>query len=221
MIRAICFDLDDTLLDHTAAEHAGATAFNERFSGVIIGGSDFPSRWKAATDAAFARYLAGDIGFTEQRRVRVKSLCSDSPDDREADERFRVYLEAYRNAWRLFDDVSPSLAALEGIPLAIVSNAQSSHQREKLARLGLADRFQAVLTPDVVGVGKPNASIFLAACAALSAEPRECLHVGDHFAYDAIGARDAGMQAAWLDRNEIGSEAPGVRRITTLANLLG
>lgn len=217
--HAVCFDLDDTLIDSTAAERTGALLFAERFRGQVIDCADFHARWRAATAAAFDRYLAGAIPFMQQRRERVRALCRDAPDDAEADRRFAVYLEGYRREWRLFPDVLPALDALRHLPLAIISNAPAAQQREKLARTGIADRFAAVLTPDTAGVGKPHAGIFRAACAALGCEPAACLHVGDHHDHDAVGARDAGLRGVWLDRGGSGRAASGIPRITGLMAL--
>ena len=215
-IRAVCFDLDDTLIDSTAAERTGALLFAERFRDQVIACEDFHARWRTATAAAFDRYLAGAIPFMQQRRERVRALCADAPDDAEADRRFAVYLEGYRREWRLFADVLPTLDALRQLPLAIISNAPVAQQREKLTRVGIADRFQAMLTPDTAGVGKPDPRIFLAACAALGVAPGECLHVGDHLDHDAIGARDAGLHGVWLDRTGAATGAAGIPRVTGL-----
>jgi putative hydrolase of the HAD superfamily len=219
-IRAVCFDLDDTLIDSTAAERVGALRFAERFRGQLTPGEDFHARWRAATAAAFERYLAGEIPFTEQRRARVRALCADAPGDAEADARFAVYLEGYRAEWRLFADVLPILDALRALPLGIISNAPLAQQREKLVRTGIADRFATIQTPDRAGSGKPHAAIFHATCADLGCAPHECLHVGDHLDHDALGACAAGLRGVWLDRSGAPAGSPGVERVDSLAGLL-
>jgi putative hydrolase of the HAD superfamily len=50
------------------------------------------------------------------------------------------------------------------------------------------------------GVGKPDARIFLAAAEAAGVEASEVLHVGDDPHLDGVGALQAGMQMAWLNR---------------------
>ena len=51
-------------------------------------------------------------------------------------------------------------------------------------------------------MGKPDARIFHAAAGALELTTADVLHVGDDATLDALGALNAGMQAAWLNRNE-------------------
>jgi putative hydrolase of the HAD superfamily len=37
----------------------------------------------------------------------------------------------------------------------------------------------------------------------LHRQPQECLYVGDSYANDVIGAKNAGMRACWLNRAEV------------------
>lgn len=57
----------------------------------------------------------------------------------------------------------------------------------------------------VFGVRKPDPRIFLYAAALLQTSPRECLHVGDAFNTDIVGAKSAGMLACWI---KLGSFPP-------------
>lgn len=50
------------------------------------------------------------------------------------------------------------------------------------------------------GAAKPDASIFLAACARLELPPGLVLHVGDHHEMDVAGACRAGLRSCWLNR---------------------
>ncbi len=64
----------------------------------------------------------------------------------------------------------------------------------------MAHFFRHVLTARGVGVAKPNGRIFTLACTKLNLDPREVLHVGDDPALDVIGAHQAGLQTAWINR---------------------
>lgn len=223
-IAAVCFDLDDTLLDHSRAERLAALAFQERWRGDLPAYDDFAAAWKQATAAAFEVYLAGRVAFRGQRRLRIRSLFRDEaiPDD-ECDRRFAVYLDGYRAHWRLCADALPALDALGHLPLAIITNAPAEQQQAKLERTGIAGRFRALCTPETAGAGKPAAAIFHQACERLGVRPERCLHVGDHREHDAIGACAAGLRGVWIDRAGVGDRAdPGGHageRITSLAGL--
>ncbi|HEX7040747.1 MAG TPA: HAD family hydrolase [Trueperaceae bacterium] len=82
------------------------------------------------------------------------------------------------------------LAAL-GARLVVVTNGFAAYQEPVLDALGLLPYFEAVLTPERTGAAKPQPGIFMAA------GPLD-LFVGDTLVHDVLGARSAGVAAAWL-----------------------
>lgn len=104
-------------------------------------------------------------------------------------------------AWRLFDDVRPLLAALDarGIPVVVVSNFDS-RLHAILRGFELREGFREVLCSSMVGSAKPDRQIFVAACAILDVQPAQVLHAGDDRRADYEGARNAGLCARWLQR---------------------
>ena len=81
-----------------------------------------------------------------------------------------------------------------GLRLAVVSNWDVA-LAEHLERIGLADRFEAVVTSAEAGAPKPDPRIFELALERLQVRPERALHVGDSEA-DEEGARAAGMAFA-------------------------
>ncbi|KUL39839.1 hydrolase [Streptomyces sp. NRRL F-4489] len=223
-LRAVLWDLDDTLFDYTGSDRAGVLR-HLRAEGLLAayGGEDAAlARWRTAMETQFARFLAGELGFLEHRRARARTFLGTPLSDAEADAWFGRYVAHYEAAWRLFPDAVPALAALAPlVRQAILSNSSTANQERKLAALGIRDRFEAVLCADGLGHAKPAPEAFGAACAALGLPPAEVLYVGDRLDIDALGARDAGLAAVWLDRAGTGGEPlpPGVRRIRGLAGL--
>jgi putative hydrolase of the HAD superfamily len=104
--------------------------------------------------------------------------------------------------FELYPDVSACLAAVRtaGLKLGVITNNESVHQRRKLATVGLADVFDAVIISGEVGFAKPDGAIFRHGCAAVGVAPGEALHVGDLLEVDARGAAGAGLRGVWLDR---------------------
>ncbi len=125
----ICFDLDDTLLDHGGAEEAAAQHFGEVFEERLSEfGKAFVRVWRATAERHMAVFLRGEISFQEQRRRRVRELLSTDLTEGEADALFRVYLEAYEANWRLFADVEDGLAVLGAHRLGIITNGSRAQQ---------------------------------------------------------------------------------------------
>ncbi len=225
MVQGVLFDVDDTLVDHAGA---GRTAILAHLSGLgLPSGPAAAERWRALEERHFARFLAGELGFQEQRRARVRDLLEDGVsaplDDLAADAWFEAYTERFEAAWACFDDVLTALATLDalGLPLGVVTNLDAPRQRRKLERVGLGDRFEVLVGLDTLGVGKPDPAVFRHACGLLGTDPAQTAFVGDRLDHDAVGARDAGLLAVWLDRGGAGhAEVPdGVLRVRSLGEL--
>ncbi|MFB4318365.1 HAD family hydrolase [Actinomadura sp. 21ATH] len=218
MIEAVLFDIDDTLVDHSgAAREAVVAAFPEADAARVA------RRWFELEEEYYERYLAGELGFAEQRRLRVTTLAAELGLGEwaaaRADAWIAAYAERYKAGWRLFPDVAACLDAC-GLPMAVVTNSNGDFQRTKLAAVGLDGRFPIVVASEDVGVAKPDPEIFRVACRLLDVEPSRTAYVGDRLTTDALGARAAGLRGVWLDRSGgAAPDDPGVVRITTLADL--
>ncbi|MEU1514227.1 HAD family hydrolase [Streptomyces sp. NPDC005811] len=225
-IRAVVWDVDDTLFDYTTADREGMRGHLVA-EGLLAGYGTAEralDRWREVTDRQWARFSAGETSFDGQRRDRVR-IFLDRPEltDDETDDWFRRYLTHYEAAWSLFPDVLPVLDALAASHRhAVLSNSSLHVQDHKLRVLGVHDRFETILCAAELGVSKPEAAAFLAACDALELAPHQVAYVGDHPEIDGRGAADAGLLSVWIDR--YGGTAtvevpPGRHRIATLAEL--
>ncbi|SEE55270.1 putative hydrolase of the HAD superfamily [Streptomyces sp. 3213] len=224
-IRAVVWDVDDTLFDYTGADRA---AMREHLTaeGLLDGHGSLAAaleRWRVATEFHWARFSAGEVSFEGQRLDRVRHFLERELSDAEADGWFRRYKTHYETAWALFPDVLPVLDTLAASHRhAVLSNSSLTVQDRKLRTLGVHDRFEVILCAAELGVSKPEAGAFLAACEALGLPPHEVAYVGDHPEIDGRGAADAGLLSVWIDRHggHTSVEAlVGRHRIGSLAEL--
>ncbi|MFE2419304.1 HAD family hydrolase [Streptomyces hokutonensis] len=224
-IRAVVWDVDDTLFDYTGADRA---AMREHLTaeGLLDGHGSLAEaleRWRVATEFHWARFSAGEVTFEGQRLDRVRHFLDRELTDAEADDWFRRYKTHYETAWALFPDVLPVLDTLAASHQhAVLSNSSLTVQDRKLRTLGVHDRFEVILCAAELGVSKPEAGAFLAACEALELAPHEVAYVGDHPEIDGRGAADAGLLSVWIDRRggHTSVEAlVGRHRIGSLAEL--
>ncbi|MFC7258081.1 HAD family hydrolase [Streptomyces lutosisoli] len=225
-IRAVVWDVDDTLFDYTAADRAGMRE-HLAAEGLLDGYETVEqalTRWREVTDAQWARFSAGETDWQGQRRDRVRAFLGEPLSDADADAWFDRYVAHYEAAWSLFPDVLPALDALVATHRhAVLSNSSLLVQDRKLRVLGVHDRFEAVLCAAELGVSKPAAEAFHAACEALGLPPHQVAYVGDHPEIDGRGAADAGLLSVWIDRggaHTVTDDGPaGPRRISSLAEL--
>ncbi len=214
-IGGVCLDVDDTLVDYANSTRAGLRA--------LLGADDAWADWCAVTERFYPRFTSGEIDFDTMRRQRTKeffAIRGEILDDGEVVAREERRMAAVQRAWQLFDDVLPCLRALRdgGLRLAAVTNAAGQHQRGKLRLLGLDAAFDALVISGEVGVAKPAAGIFHAACAALGVRVGQAVHVGDRLDLDAEGAHAAGLHGVWLDRSRCGPMS-GQGRVAVISGL--
>ncbi|MCI2424207.1 HAD family hydrolase [Saccharopolyspora sp. K220] len=215
-IKAVCLDIDDTLLDSGRAARHGLRE--------LVGSDRAWPVWQRTTDQHYARFVTNEIDFDVMCVERTRAFFAafgEDIDDAEAARRESLRMAAMQSAWGLFDDARPCLDWLRasGLRLAVITNAPSAYQRKKIAAVGLADAFDQLVISDELGVAKPDPRIFHTACRALGLSPEEVVHVGDKLDADALGATQAGLHGVWLNRN--GTEAPTghVPTITSLFEL--
>ena len=103
--------------------------------------------------------------------------------------------------------------------IALVSNFDHGPTAHALLdRHGLSAFFGTIVVSEELGLRKPHARTFLAACEGLGLEPRECLHIGDSHEADVCGATAAGIDALWIDAGDA-AISPAVDRIGDVRDL--
>lgn len=198
-VHALTLDLDDTLwpiwptiaraeqvMADWLAQHAPATAAL---------GSDRQTLREVREHTGRTRPdLAHDLSAL--RRESIRALLQRAGDNPAlAEPAFDVFFEE-RQRVDLFDDALPALQRLSArFPIVAVSNGNADVQR-----VGIGAHFVASISAREFGVGKPDPRIFHAAAQAAGVAPHKVLHIGDDAHLDGVGALNAGMQLAWVNR---------------------
>ena len=195
----IFFDIDDTLVDHRAAIGRAKQLLYERLD-LPVSREAFLASWHESHQQLYPRFLKGEMPYPAVARARVRAAIDADLSDVEADRIFDEYLSDYEAGWSLLPDALPCLDSVAGRRLGIISNGRSGEQRRKLARTGIANRFEHVVISEDCGRAKPSAEMFHLACSAVRVPVEDAVHVGDNYELDACGARNAGLRGIWLDR---------------------
>ena len=198
-VKAISFDLDDTLWPiWPTIERAEQALLDWLGSYAPMAAALFanPGALREIRDELGAARpdLKHDLSALRREAIRV-SLERAGENPLLAEPAFEVFF-AERQRVTLYHDAGGALDFLSArFPLVSISNGNAD-----LERVGLAGYFQAAISAREFGVGKPDPRIFHAAAGALNLRPQDVLHVGDDATLDALGALNAGMQTAWLNR---------------------
>lgn len=204
-LRAVVFDLDDTLFDHTTSAVTAVRGWVSDLGGTPT--DDLLAQWFRIEQLHFESWLAGEVTHQEQRRRRLRDFLPliDRPvpsSDPEQDLAYEAYLSWYVRCWAAFPDARTALevARSNGWRIGVLTNGSTRQQHLKLTTIGLADLVDVVCTSEGLGVGKPSAAAFHLTCEALGVEPSQTLMIGDNLEVDILGARAAGLSARHLDR---------------------
>jgi len=204
-IRAVLFDLDNTLFDHSGSAHTALYAFAHNL-GIILS-DKLAQQWFDIEQACYDRFLNGGFSFQDQRRERLRRFftCAGLPCPGtavELDRIFATYLRKYEAAWTAFPDAAPALRQLHarGMTVGVITNGNHEQQQLKVHKTGLEPLLDAVFTSGQMGHAKPTRDAFLVPCKSLGLPPGQVLYVGDNYKVDVEGAQAAGLHAVHLDR---------------------
>ena len=210
-IKAISLDLDDTLWPvwptiGRAEEELAAWLAEKAPQTVALCAIPGYQRQIREEMPALRPDLGNDLSALRREAIRVL-LQRAGEDPHLAEPAFEVFFEA-RQKVSFFEDAMPALNFLKTkYPMVALSNGNAD-----VNRVGLGEHFHAAVSAQEFGVSKPDPRIFHEAASLAGVRVSEVLHIGDDAHLDVQGARAAGMQCAWLNRDEqtwpAGSEPP-------------
>jgi putative hydrolase of the HAD superfamily len=246
-MKAILFDLDDTLIPERPALVAAYAAVAQR-----VWGESSDERTMLLHETARAVWLAGrPTAYAKRLHFSLgEALYGEFvAEDPEADA-LRAFVPVLHE--QAFEAVlppeargtSPELVALwrtarmaaltrypetlavlkhwsARLPLGLVTNGASRLQHAKLAATALERFFDVVVVSEEVGVGKPDPAPFNAALHALDLAPDQVVMVGNDVDRDIAGARNAHIRPIHVDRAARSATPDAVADLTQLEDLLG
>jgi HAD superfamily hydrolase (TIGR01509 family) len=241
MLKAVLFDLDQTLLDWSQVQpwedfqrrrvmalfdyargELGAPAELTLEALVAAFGQAISAAWQHAR----LTLQAPDI-----RLVLGEALAAVGVPTQRADP--AALLSAFNGhpprGERAYDDVLAVLPQIQaqGVALGLITNSANpmTMRDHELRAAGMLHLFPACRLSAVdVGVIKPHPAIFRRGLALLNVEPGEAVFVGDSLQADVAGAQGVGLYGVWLARQGEASESDDTivpdATITTLHELL-
>ncbi|MDQ6420579.1 HAD family hydrolase [Paenibacillus sp. LHD-117] len=214
-IKAVLFDLDNTLLDRTSTfGHFTRLLLNRYFNHL------------ESTNELFDRIVELDEDGYKDKNVLFAELIEELPwkSKPPVNELMDFYRAEYVNSAVLMSHASEVIAhARTKYRTGLITNGRNAIQYGKIDRLGIRDLFDLIIVSEEAGVKKPDPKIFEMALDRLRLSSEQCLYVGDHPVNDMEGAARIGMQTIWIKVNhpwKEGLTASPVYTIDQLSELL-
>jgi putative hydrolase of the HAD superfamily len=193
MIRALLFDLDETLVNRRETMRVFLTEQHHYFKLEF-----YCSAEKFSESCLFHQcngYASKEVAYSKASNelgIPTKTVSA----------LLKNYKDHYGKKAFAFPGSVETIAQLAlNFPLGLVSNGTTRGQMGKLHHTGLLPYFDSILISESFGVKKPDPTIFLACLQELGVHPNEALFIGDHPDADIQPALSLGMKAIWVQNN--------------------
>jgi len=216
-VEALVFDLDGTVCEYCRSVE---DLLDHSFEAVGVD----PFFSAEAYYSAFDEYVEGADEVEEIRERAFAGLASEAGVDPAVG---RAVAAAYADARdhtnvRFLTGAQAALETLtEQYPTAAVTNGDPAMQSQKMAGLGIEDRFETVVYAGYDTPAKPDPEPFESALDALGVASERAVKIGNSLDHDVRGAHNAGLHSVWLDRNGVDDPVPEPHyRIESMRELL-
>lgn len=201
-MKALIFDLDDTLYDQIQPFRRAITSFLPIDDEEVV---TLYKTFRQRADEVFVASATGKMPMKDMHIYRMKIALEDRGYQvteqvayaiQKAYEKEQGQLELMTGAESLF-----AYCKENGIQLGLITNGPHLHQERKIQALELErwiDKDRMMISGQV-GVMKPSIDIFQMMERQLTLSPKEICYVGDSFENDMVGAKNAGWQALWFN----------------------
>ncbi len=199
MIKAVIFDLDNTLLDFMRMK---TMAIDSALNGMIEAGMVFQS--STARERIFEIY--------EEKGWEYQEVLDDFIKEETGNLDYKILaggIVAYKKAKEasliLYPNVYSTLITLTkmGLKLGVVSDAPSREAWVRICSVNLHHIFDGVVTFDDTGEHKPSPKPFNKVSKLLDIQPKNSLMIGDWPERDVIGAKKLGMKTAFARYGDV------------------
>jgi HAD superfamily hydrolase (TIGR01549 family) len=206
-IKAIFFDLDDTLHDHL---HPFSKAFKNSFPTLYeqVDVESLYKKFRDYSDLLWKKYSNQKLTLEELRIARMVMALEYFQigiTHKQASE-FQAQYELNSDNLQLFTEVPELIKVIEakGILVGIITNGPVQHQFNKIQSLDLTSYVSNdhIFISDAVGVAKPNKQIFHYVADMIGMIPREILYIGDSWPNDVVAPIEAGWKAIWYNHRK-------------------
>ncbi|AVK60508.1 HAD family hydrolase [Lactobacillus sp. CBA3605] len=204
MIKAIVFDIDDTLYDQKSPFGMALTKTLE----TLVTPTDLAqifNRFRDFTDRTFNQVTTHDLTLEAWQTARLRHALATFTTEKIKTDKAIQFEIAYQQALKeiqFFPELAPALEKLSHcFQIGIIANGPANTQREKLHQLQI-ERYvhpDNIFISEELGIAKPDPSIFTTWAHQAGIKANQAAYVGDNIALDMTSAKHAGWQTFWFN----------------------
>ncbi|HIF6135489.1 TPA: HAD family hydrolase [Vibrio parahaemolyticus] len=217
MLKAIFFDMDETLCGTSQADKAAGQKFAAWIQQTYPQVSDpqaFLQRYLQGVykklNAEFPQLVALLPDENAFRCGLIQTILAENGihiDAEQAQQAQHYFDSARMGAFTFFPGVKEMLTDLrKHYKLVVITNGPIFSQHPKLKATQMDEWVDHIIVGGEEPEEKPAASIFQKALNLVDVKPKEALHIGDSLAADIAGANNMGILSVWV--NATGASNP-------------
>lgn len=190
MIKAVLFDLDNTLIDFMRVKRSSV---NAAIDAMLAAGVKVKKR--KAEKILYALYKEYGIEHQQIFQKFLRAVIG-KLDYKILAEGIVAYRKMQAGILQPYSDVIPTLRKLrqQRLKLAVVSDAPRLRAWLRLVEMGIQNKFDAVVCHEDTGSYKHTGLPFKRALKLLKLKPEQCVMVGDWPERDIVGAKKLGIR---------------------------
>ena len=202
MIKLVCFDLDDTLMDFHKGEEI---AFYETMKEENVEAShDDYLLYKKINGALWKKLEKGEVERYALQRIRFEELKKESQLDFDIEKVNALFPKKLSEQAILLEESERILKwCSKKAELAIASNGTATTQHRRIEKSGIDKYFKYIFISEEVGHAKPHQGFFDAIFKTANVSPEEVLFIGDSLSADMKGAVKSGCISVWFNPKHI------------------
>ena len=219
MIKAVIFDIDNTLYSYDGAHEVAFAALTEYAVGKLgLQAEEFKSLHDNVKKG-LEKTMKGHAAL-HNRLIRYQNML-----EQKQISLYPHVLRMHDIYWNtLIDNMIPSEGAVDtfrtlremGLKIGIGTDMDAEIQFKKLEKLELLQYVDFIVSSEEALAEKPDPKLLEYCCRKAGCQAQECMFVGDSLKKDALGAAACGMVGVWYAPDSIAALPENVIRITSL-----
>ena len=197
-IKAVVFDLDNTLYDYDACNALAEKKLFRAIADELCVPEETAAVYLKKAKANIKEQLGSEVAASHNRLLYMQNICEQAGANpfKFAMYFYSVYWDTMLESMILFDYVNPLIEKLKskGIKIGILTDLTAYIQYRKIEKLGIGDKIDCFVSSEEAGAEKPSGLMFDLMIKKLNVSPEEVLMIGDSEKKDIIGAKAIGMQ---------------------------